>query len=362
MSDGLKYNEKAKQWFEGQGFSVTPEEELGLDSDRPKPDFLCSKEGREFWVEVKSIDLPESVQELGDYSKEFVSREHKIKKHGRGFVTINPGITQRDIKWAVNLIDRVLSEVDLSSNENIQHYVVIHKDPVPNYNEFVRIEYPVMGGAGEVAEVLYSVKSQSGTYGRCDFGGDLMWNAKAKIKGVGVDTCHESIVDVLDLGLLDNKFRVSVHLIKGEGQFRFFGIAPHEAEMSRNTLIMRNRASKASGQVNSASDQKGERPALVVFYQESPNSADDEIFVSVFYGDVTCEFSLDEKRESRLFYGHNGFFGEDKNTSISAAVYFRTKEKPILVYNRWAKHPLPQNLLDCKQYVPQDDGSLVVYE
>ncbi|CAI2718670.1 hypothetical protein [Nitrospina watsonii] len=365
MSDGLKYNNKAQKWFENQGVKVIPEKDLGLDLKKDNPDFLCSKDEQEFWVEVKSIDLPERVQALGDYFDKFKSRESKITSPGRGLVTITPETTQRDIKFAVSLIDRVLSKVDLSSNENIQYHVVIPKDPVPDYNKFVRIEYQVIEeeGIGEITEYLFCVKSQLGKYSRCYLGDMLRWDAKTKIIEIGDDNEDESVVSAIDLGLFDNDgFRLSIQLMKGDGQFKFFGIAPHEAEMSRNTLIIKNRASKASSQIKSASDQTGEKPGLVVFYQENPASANDETFVSVFYGDVTCKFSVDEKEESRLFYGRNGFWGKEKNTSLSAALYFRTNERPICVYNNWAKNPLPQGLLDCKQYVLQDDGSFVIYE
>lgn len=323
---------------------------------------MCSKDGQEFWVEVKSIDSPKGAQKSAINFDEFRSGVATIKSLGGGFVITTLKMTNRDIKCAVKLIDRVLSEVDLNRDDKARYFVIIPEDPVPNYNEFVRIEYQIINNTGEFVEVLYSVKSQSGKYSRCDLGCDLSLNAKVKVEQVGGGTYHESIVDALDLGLLDNSFRVSVQLMKGEGKFKIFGMMPYEVRRSMNVVTIRNKASDARTQIKSASDQMGEKPGVVIYYQENFACAEENEIISAFYGDLTCQFSIDEKKGSRLFYGCNGFFGECKNTSISAAIYFRNNEKPVLIYNHWAKLPLPQNLLDCKQYVLQDDGSFVIYE
>ena len=63
-----------------------------------------------------------------------------------------------------------------------------------------------------------------------------------------------------------------------------------------------------------------------------------------------------------LYYGRNGFWNETKNTTVSAAVYFRKDNKPILIHNHWAESPLPQGLLDCREYMPQDNGTFAIFE
>lgn len=169
MPDGIAYNKITAEWLAEQGFTVTPDDKLGLEENREKPDFLCKKDDLEFWVEVKKISLPERIEFQGWCFGEFKSREARVKTPGRGLVKVAENTSEKDIKVALSMADKVLSGEVLSPVKDAQHYVVIPKDPVEGYNEFVQIQYETNKGE----EVLHSVKSISGKYSRMYLGNDI---------------------------------------------------------------------------------------------------------------------------------------------------------------------------------------------
>lgn len=357
MPDGLKYNEITTKWLEGQGFAVTAEDKLGLEKNQEKPDFLCEKNGQKFWVEVKAVSLPERIKFQRWCLDEFKSREAKIKVPGRVFIKVADKTSEKDIKISLRMVDRVLSDEILSPVEDARHYVVVPKDPVPDYNEFVQIEYETNDGK----EVLHSIKSLSEKYSRMYLGRDLRLDTKVKIS---YSTGEQSEGNRFGLGLFDDSnCRISIQLMNAESKFRICSLGhTRGAEYSRNIEIIRASSSKARDQFKSANEKIEENPGVLVFHHDNLFASDDETFVSAFYGDRTYEFSVDDGEEGLFFLGRNGFWTENQNTTVSAAMYFRKEDRPIIIYNRWAGNPLLHGLLDCKEYIPEDNGSFIVRE
>lgn len=357
MSDGLTYNQKTADWLNRQGFEVTPEDQLGLDEKRDKPDFLCKKDNSDFWVEVKSISTPDRIGFQGWCFDEFRCRAKKEKTFGRVFVTVADETSEKDIKIAVSMVSRVLSGKILSPTENAKHYVMIPKDPVPSYNEFIQLEYETSEGK----EVLHAVRSLSEKYSRSYLGNILEMGAKVKIT-YSSDRNNHLKGNLLDWGLFDDaNFCISIQLMAGEDKLRICSLSHAIGmEKSPNIETLRNRSSKAKNQFKSASNQKGEKSAVVIFHQDNVFASSDDTFLSAFYGDLSYEWSVDEGENRKLFYGRHGFWNDTQNTTVSAAVYFRKDERPIIVYNLWAKNPLPKSLLDCKEFIPDDNGSFTI--
>lgn len=150
--------------------------------------------------------------------------------------------------------------------------------------------------------------------------------------------------------------------MNAEDTFRIMSVGSTiGAERSNNVEKFRDRSSKARDQTKSANEQLGEKPGLVIFHQDSITSSE-EIFISAFYGDMTYEFSVDGGEGGSLFFRRNGIWNKEQNRTLSAAIYIRKDERPIIVYNLWAKTPLPQGLFECKEYIPEDNGSFTVRE
>jgi hypothetical protein len=360
MTEGLKYNEATEYWLREQGFMVVREDELGLAEKTKKPDFLCKLGNCEFWMEVKSIELPERHTFHGRCYDEFKKRESSVLNPSRAFVTVADNTSDKDIKVALSLVSQVLLQEDLSSAENLKHYVEIPKDPVDGYNEFVRIEYETDEGK----EVLHSVKSLSNKYSRRFLGSNIKFNSEIKIKCF-IGNCEKgSDFTLRALDLLDEtSFRISIQLMEGEDQFRICSVSHAIGfERSPNVKIFRNRSSDARKQIVSGNKQLGFKPGVVVFHHDNVFAADEDAFMSAFYGDKTYEWQNGEDSDGLLYYGRNGFWNETKNTTVSAAVYFRKDNKPILIHNHWAESPLPQGLLDCREYMPQDNGTFAIFE
>ena len=360
MSDGLKFNSETENWLEKQGCIVTPEDKLGLEEGEQKPDFLCEKDGVSFWVEVKSIDIPEWFQDQIQYYDKFKSNEKKVKKPGKAFIKIADKITEKQIKVILQMIDNVLSLPSFPLNKGENHYVIIPKNPLPAYNEFINIEYETSRGK----EILYSVKSKLGKYSRNGLGRELLLNTKIKFTDSNQSKSEGDLFGFgTSLGLFDDSnFLISVELLKGESEFRICSIGPAFAEESANKKTTRNSSKKARVQFKSANEKLGEKPSVVIFHQDNIFAVTEERFISAFYGDLTFEWSGGESMNKSFFYGKNGFWNPNKNTTVSAAIYFRKNEKPILVHNYWAKLRFPSDMLICKELIPENNGTFKVKE
>ena len=358
MIDGLSYNDKTADWLNGQGFMVTTDSELKLDTGTKNPHFLCKKNGHSFWVEVKTVDYPKRHEFQKWCRDEFDSRKKIVTVPGEIYVMVTLNIPkkdlQKDIRKALSMVNKVLSNTSLSTLENTKHYVVIPKDPVPSFNEFIQIKYETNEGK----ELLYAVKSECGKYSRAYLGDSLKFGTDAIIINTNGNISTEMQSGLHELGLYnETNFRISIELMGAEDEFRIRSIQLTDVGVSNNVEIFRDRSSKASDQFKSANKQVDEKPGIVIFHHDNIYASDEKRFISAFYGDLAVLLPKDNKEKRLLSYENNGFWNKNKNKTVSAAMYFAREEKPILVHNHWAKNPLPRNLFVCKEFFPKNDGT-----
>jgi hypothetical protein len=106
----------------------------------------------------------------------------------------------------------------------------------------------------------------------------------------------------------------------------------------------RNAARDANNQFKNAYRHRA-LPCLLMLFQDGPLVAEDETFLSAFYGDHQVTWVLSDPERSWQSFGPNGVWSEAKNRTTSAACYVRNGAPSILVHNYWGVERFPEGLL-----------------
>ena len=341
----LDYNDKAQALLGAHGFECLPEPDWVKGE---VPDFLCR--GRaELWVEVKSLDDPDSKKALARAFGWLRQRCTSVVSTGQADAFVSDDALERDVKAVLRLADRALRDEINSDAYPSKLYALVPNDP--EYGEFVMIR--VSAEAEE--EVFYSCRSNSGRYGRPHSGDQFGLEEPARV------ITNRGMIEEMsarELHLWDDDFRIALSLLPTNEQFHIRrcirrGMAQGISDVER----IRKHASKANRQFKSACDQFPLPCLLMVF--DDTGFGDGSSFLAALYGDRQAIWPLNQDNVS-LHYGPNGFWNQNKNRSTSAACYVRQGARPLLVYNFWATHPLPRGLLDATEYVPQPDGTFEI--
>ena len=263
-------------------------------------------------------------------------------------------MSQRDVKRALYLVaNRVLSRIKAEEASSRRVYVVIPKDP--EYDRFVRFEVQ----CDSILEVFHCCRSSSGKYGRPFLvDSDLSMDRRVCVTEDDGQS-YEAWPD--ELGLFNDNFLLALKVESSDKPFSVYAVMGRgPAKPIPNVKKIREDAAYANKQFRDACKHR-EAPCLLMVFHDGPLVSSDVAFQSVFYGNMQVHFSTDPTQKYLpLSLGQDGVWGPDKNRTTSAACYVRNNGTPIIVYNFWAKNPLPTGLINCVEYLPREDGSFQV--
>ena len=342
----LLYNDIAERLLSVHELESEPEPEWV--SGRV-PDFYCT--GRiALWVEVKSLAVPKEIEVSGRALQWFRERSETVRYHGKAFAVVSDDMSQRDVKLALRIVDRLLGRMKGQEASPGRVFIVIPKDP--EYDRFVRIEAQSDSGL----EVYHCCRSASGKYGRPFLGGEISTDRRAIV----IDEDEQSREAWPgDLGLFNDDFRLALEVNPADKPFSVYAVTARGIAKPIPTVKkIREDAADANKKFVNAC-KYCEAPCLLMVFHDDLLVSDDIAFQSVFYGNMQVHFSTDPAEDDLpLSLGQDGVWGPDKNRTTSAACYIRNNAAPIVVHNYWAKNRLPTGLFGCVEYVPKKDGSI----
>jgi hypothetical protein len=204
--------------------------------------------------------------------------------------------------------------------------------------------------------VLHCCMSRTGCYGAPIGTGSIDWEAFACVVS---DDGSERQVRARELALeKHDAFVLALRILTRDGPgFAVQGATGSGLATRLPTVRKTRRAARDANEQFRNACQHRELPCLLMVFQDDLLVADDEDFLSAFYGDLQITWPRDDAEQSSMGFGPNGIWSEMKNRTTSAACYVRNGASPILVHNYWARRPVPEGLLGGVEYRMRDDGS-----
>lgn len=343
-------NARAEAWLRGIGFGY--EEEPAWVLKGLKPDFFCNGP-LDLWVEVKTFGPEERFERLADAHVGLRERLNGINANAQAMAWVRPPLEAGDAKLLAALVRREAARPDFGVTYK-RVLVLIPAQPV--YGSFIRFTFDTDEGD---SVVVSAVMSQTGKYG---------WPAVLTPKNYQQEielALPNGVVEkriLHEITTFDDHERAAMELSQGDGRFNFLGTAPIGTAAKVNTAgRIRNAVSEANAQ-NKNGCQYRDVPTLTVIYHDDVLAAEDEMVLAALYGDLAYTAPVNDFQNGRLVLTQNGVFGPEKNTTTSAVCYIRNGTQPLIVHNRWAKKPLPTELLPGRHAIPYDDGHFEVKE
>ena len=342
----INHNDAAEALLSGRGFRCEAEPEW---VDGRTPDFLCT-DRTEFWAEVKSLEDPDAQRLLSKFTR-LREREHAVRHDGRVLAVASDDASDRDFKSALAIVDHALASSPDKNVPSAEEIVLIPRDP--EYGRHVRITLNTSDGR----LVLHCCMSRTGCYGAPMSGASSIdWEEFACVVS---DDGSKRQVRARELGLdRYDAFVLALRILTRDGPGFAVQGAMGSGLASKLPTVRKiwKAARDANDQFKNACRHR-DLPCLLMIFQDDLLVAEDEVFLSAFYGDLQITWPRDNAEQSSLGFGPDGVWSETQNRTTSAACYVRNRAPPILVHNYWTSKPLPKGLLGGVEYRMGDDGT-----
>lgn len=293
------------------------------------------------WVEIKSVNYQDLL--APSFRAHEWARRHasNVQGLGRGYLHASRRTTERDVRFAFALVNRALANPRLRPCQGYRVMIVVPENPT--HDRFATIH---ANGTGEKF-VFISCLNKDGVAGIPVHHDEVEWLNKATIE---IDEAAKE-VDALDLMWSDDKVRLILEICPSEKPFEMLGTGALEGAIHvPNVKRFRQDAKEANRQFRNAVRVR-DVPCVLMIYHDQAYISDKRTFLSAFYGDMMVPFDRNSDSSPReVHFGGNGIWGRTKNCTTSAACYLPGQGEPLLLYNHWARRPLPRGIFPFPEW------------
>lgn len=283
------------------------------------------------WVEVKDIDSPPSQQTLDIAAEELRGRLDSLPGNYGVQAWVTSGFDARAAKLAVRILKQEL-ERGLDPSEQLLIAV-----PSGSYTQdAVQIRWTSVTGA---SIRFVTIDNNQAGYGCPGMAAPNDWTDDVEF----TDENGTQLIEAFKV-ISDSDPNTLTFWVSPAGQHVGLGGVGSAQATQLNTIDrIRRCIDKAAKQIKSGQFHK-EAPGVVEIYNDHLPANREQIYAACF-GDLTCAFNPSLKNVSS-FYGMNGAFRANNNTSVSAVIYRSRLFKSVSVINSFAKFPVAERWLD----------------
>lgn len=328
------YNSVALAFLNERGFACEAEPDWIVGR---KPDFFCSGP-LDLWVEVKHLEEGQRHRDLFqifDYLRKHV---HRVGGKGYGIAFASSAATTKDAKVALGLANGAMLSLEMRAHRAV--WVLIPEAPI--YGE--RLTFTVRTKDGPVW--IVSAKSSTQQYGYPFYLHPDPWHQRIAVKDQdGTVMYHE-----LDRFAMQERYRLALAIHPDDRPFRLLSATPAgAAQRLTNRERIRSAISDAVNQLKSGLKHR-QVPACVFVFQSGVLVPEDTEILSALLGDLTYRFRPDDFQNGQTGLAGNASWQRAKNTSISAATFFRNNGVPTTFRNPYATKPLQPSVFGGREW------------